>query len=106
MSTIPYQRNNTRYTPFDTALWTAIAVAEGMPAGDNRTPVPPGWFTGDATTDLDRATDLLCRADTALMDAVFTGTLAQQDQARTHVQRLTELSAVLAAVIEAQGVAA
>ncbi len=101
MSIIPQQRD-----AFTTALWTAFAVLGNGDLGWHDTaPLARDWFTADAVADLDRATDLLCAADTALMDATFSGNTAAEDQARTHVQKLTDLCDVLAAVIDASAAA-
>lgn len=78
------------------------AIEQGGIAWTAEAPLPSSWFTGDASHDLDRALDLLCEADTELIDLGMHGQsgTAEYDQKRTRAARLSDLVDFLGAVVE------
>jgi hypothetical protein len=86
---------------FSADLWATFATIDrGGIRWSEDAPVPADWFTNDPAADLDRATDLLCEADAALIDASMDGHPAASDQAAAHCLALSDLCDFLAAVVE------
>jgi hypothetical protein len=100
---IPEQRdsNENAARNFSADLWATFATIErgGIRWSENA-PLPADWFTNDTAADLDRATDLLCEADTALIDASMSGNPAACEQAAAHCLALSDLCDFLASVVE------
>jgi hypothetical protein len=85
---------------FSADLWATFATIDrGGIRWSEDAPVPASWFT-NAAAGLDRATDLLCGADAALMDASMDGNPAASDQAAARCLALSDFCDFLAAVVE------
>jgi hypothetical protein len=99
---IPEQRDSNDSADRNSAdLWATFAAIErGGIRWSEQAPVPGDWFTDHPAGDLDRATDLLCEADTALIDASMSGSPAASDQAAAHCLALSDLCDFLASVVE------
>jgi hypothetical protein len=86
---------------FSADLWATFATIDrGGILWTANSPVPASWFTHDPALDLRRATDLLCEADSALIDAGMSGNAAASDQAAAHSRALSDLCDFLAAAVE------
>jgi hypothetical protein len=86
---------------FSADLWATFATIDrgGIRWSENA-PLPASWFTNDPAADLDRATDLLCEADAALIDASMDGNPAASDQAAAHCRALSDFCDFLASAVE------
>jgi hypothetical protein len=86
---------------FSADLWATFATIDrGGLRWSEDAPVPASWFTNDPTADLDRATDLLCEADAALIGASMDDNPAASDQAAARCLALSDLCDFLASVVE------